>query len=74
MTQELIFCCRHCLGVDSTAVIVDSNATVEAISCLPLVIQCRHCDNFNCVPVSNTMVSSFFGASGFKTLDHDYPL
>jgi len=74
MTQELIFCCRHCLGVDSTAVIVDSNATVEAISCLPLVIQCRHCDNFNCVPVSNTMVSSFFGASGFKTLGHDYPL
>lgn len=71
MTQELIFCCHHCLGIDSTAVIVDSDATIEAISRLPLVVRCKHCDSFNCVPVINTMVSTHFETSGFKALGHD---
>lgn len=71
--RELIFCCRHCLEIDTTGVVIDSEATVVAIRQYPIVAQCRRCHQFNCVPVSNTMISSLFEATGgFRSVGYDH--
>jgi hypothetical protein len=72
MARELIFCCRHCLTVDTSGVIADSDATIDAIRQYPLVIQCRRCQRYNCVPVSDTMISSSFGPNGFQSVQYSY--
>jgi hypothetical protein len=56
--HELIYCCRHCLHVETTGVIVGSATTIETIQHYPVVAQCKRCEQFNCVPVNSTMASS----------------
>lgn len=56
--HELIYCCRHCFHIATTGVIVGSATTIETIQHYPVVAQCRRCEQFNCVPVNNTMISS----------------
>jgi len=70
--RELIFCCRYCFYVDATGVLVGSEATVAEIQHFPLLVQCKRCDKYNCVPVNHTMISSLFEKSGiFKRVSGD---
>lgn len=62
--HELIYCCRHCFHIATTGVIVGSAKTIETIQHYPVVAQCRRCEQFNCVPVNNTMISSLMDHPG----------
>ena len=58
--RELIFCCPHCLVVDSTGISVGSDRTIEKIEHRPVRLQCKHCRRWMFVSVQNAMVSGFF--------------